>query len=400
MKWLSEWRSSFKFSRLELSGSLGDLGTFLPLVVAMALACRLDVGAILVCAGMMNIMTGLLFRQPIPVQPMKAIAAIAITEGLLADEIVASGLIMGVLMVALALLGTIDLINRAVPRAVVRGIQLGVGLKLAVKGVTWISGLPAVGNDSILLAVLATGVLLLLWARHQPAVVHVMLGGFLLLYLTRPEAYLGVEIALPQLHLQWPHTSTWLDGLLKAALPQAPLTILNSVVAVCALSADYFPGRGIPPRRMAASVGLMNLLCVPLGGIPMCHGSGGLAAQYLFGARTGGSVVMLGTLKVATGLAFGSTMLGLLGAYPRAILGPMLVLAGIELARAARDVIDSSGLVIALTTAAFILGVNTAAGVLVGCGLVGVFKLWRQGQGRLWPRAAEDESKKETTGAP
>ncbi len=400
MTWLSQWANSFKFSRLELSGSLGDLGTFLPLVVSMALACRLDVGAILVCAGLMNVMTGLMFRQPIPVQPMKAIAAIAITEGLLADEIVASGLLMGALMVALALLGAIDLINRVVPRAVVRGIQLGVGLKLAVKGVSWISGLPVVGADSILLAVLAAAILLLLWARRQPAVVHVMLGGFLLLYLTRPEAYQGIEIALPQLHLHWPSTSAWLDGLLKAALPQAPLTILNSVVAVCALSADYFPGRGIPPRRMAASVGVMNLLCVPLGGIPMCHGSGGLAAQYLFGARTGGSVVMLGALKVVAGLTFGSTMLGLLGAYPRAILGPMLVLAGIELARAARDVVGSSGLVIALATTAFILGINTAAGVLVGCGLVLAFKLWRRGQGHLWPHAAEAESQKETTGAP
>ena len=396
MKRLSQWIGSFRFSRLEFSGSLGDLGTFLPLVVAMALSCRLDVGAILVCAGLMNIMTGLLFRQPIPVQPMKAIAAIAITEGLLADEIVASGLIMGALMVTLALLGTMDFINRVVPKAVVRGIQLGVGLKLAVKGVSWISGLPTVGADSMLLAALAAGGLLLLWVRRQPAVIYVLLGGFLLLYLTRPEAYNGIEIALPQFHVHWPRTSAWLDGLLRAALPQAPLTILNSVVAVCALSADYFPGRGITPRRMAASVGVMNLLCVPFGGIPMCHGSGGLAAQYLFGARTGGSVVMLGVLKVGAGLAFGSTMLGLLGAYPKGILGPMLVLAGIELARAAREVVGSSGLVIALVTTAFILGINTAAGVLVGCGLAVMYRIWHLGQGRLWPHAPEAEPEKET----
>ena len=70
---------------------------------------------------------------------------------------------------------------------------------------------------------------------------------------------------------------------------------------------------------------------------------------------------MLGLLKVLTGLLFGSALLGLLQAYPTAILGPMLVLAGIQLARAARDMIGSRELGVVLATAAFILGVNTAA---------------------------------------
>ncbi|MFC1610086.1 putative sulfate/molybdate transporter, partial [Myxococcota bacterium] len=121
----------------------------------MTLVSPLNIGAILVCAGLMNILTGLLFKQPIPVQPMKAIAAIVITESLLPDELVAAGLLMGVLMVTLALSGAIDLINRWVPKAVVRGIQLGVGLKLTAKGAAWIGELPFVGSDSILLAVVA-----------------------------------------------------------------------------------------------------------------------------------------------------------------------------------------------------------------------------------------------------
>lgn len=395
MKRLSQWSGDFRFSRMELSGSLGDLGTFLPLVVAMALACRLDVGAILVCAGLMNVLTGLLFRQPIPVQPMKAIAAIAITEGLLADEIVASGIVMGVLMVTLALSGAIDLINRVVPKAVVRGIQLGVGLKLAEKGVQWIGGLPVLGADGILTAVLAAVILLFLWARRWPAVLYVFLGGFLLLYLDRPTAYQEVAFALPHVRFHWPETSAWVPALLKAALPQAPLTVLNSVVAVCALSADYFPGKGISPRRMAASVGLMNLLCVPFGGIPMCHGAGGLAAQHLFGARTGGSVVMLGLLKIAAGLLFGGALLSLLGAYPLGILGLLLVFAGIELARAARDLIGSPELVIALVTTAFILGINTAAGFVVGCGVAVMFGIWQRGWGRLRPPPVEADPGKE-----
>ena len=199
MKRYREWLNGFKFTRLEFSGSLGDLGTFLPLIIVMSLACRLDVGIILICAGLMNILTGLLFRQPIPVQPMKAIAAVAITESLVADQIVAAGLIMGVLMVTLALSGAIDLINRLVPRAVVRGIQLGVGLKLAQKGVSWISGLPVVGADSLLVAALAVVLLLFFLVRRQPAVLYVFLAGFLLLLFSNAQAYESMVFALPQI---------------------------------------------------------------------------------------------------------------------------------------------------------------------------------------------------------
>ncbi|HSA22165.1 MAG TPA: putative sulfate/molybdate transporter, partial [Myxococcota bacterium] len=147
------WLAGFRFDRLELSGSLGDLGTFLPLVVAMVLASRLDLGVVLVCAGLMNVATGLLFRQPVPVQPMKAIAAVAITEGLTQGELVASGLALGGIMLALSLTGAIGLLTRWVPRAVVRGIQLGVGLKLAVQGFASLGKLPWLGADCLLLGV-------------------------------------------------------------------------------------------------------------------------------------------------------------------------------------------------------------------------------------------------------
>ncbi len=383
----SSWWSGLRFSRLEFSGSLGDLGTFLPLVLAMVLASQLDLGMILICAGVMNILTGVLFHQPIPVQPMKAIAAVAITEKLLAGELTAAGLMMGALMVLLAVSGTISTIDRLVPRAVVRGIQLGVGLKLAARGVTWIGDLPLWGADSIALALCTVLIMLYLWARQKPAVLVMFLAGFLVLLLTRPEAFDGVRIALPHFQIHWPAATHWFPALLNAVIPQAPLTILNSVVAVCALSADYFPAQGISPKKMAVSVGIMNLLCVPLGGIPMCHGSGGLAAQYLFGARTGGSVVMLGLLKVGGGLLFGEALISLLHHYPVGILGPLLILAGIELARAARDAVDSQKWVICLATAAFILGINTAAGFLVGVSVALLLKLWQWGQGRWWPRS-------------
>lgn len=359
--------SPLRFTGRELSGGLGDLGTFLPLSVAMALTCGLNLGLVFIFAGLMNVLSGWWFRQPIPVQPMKAIATVAVAEKLTAGQITASGLTMGFLMVALAMTGLVDRAQRLIPRAVVRGIQAGIGIKLAWTGLQWLGPLPLIGWDSVVVAVVVTiGVVLL--HHRQPALLYVFAVGCVLLYLKSPGAYDGLCFVLPTFTLAWPKPDDWWMGLSRAALPQLPLTLLNSVIAVCALSEDYFPRRGIAPRTMAASVGLMNLLCVPFGGMPMCHGAGGLAAQYRFGARTGGSVIMLGAAKILAGLFMGGSLLAALQAYPKSILAVMVVAAGLTLAAAARH-IRGLAAVIALTTATAILATNTLLGFAVGCGL-------------------------------
>lgn len=366
------------FSWVEFSGSLGDLGLFIPLVVAMASIGKLDLAVILIAAGLMNIATGFIFRQPIPVQPMKAIAAVAITEGLTSGELMASGLLMGGLLLALALTGTIDILNKIIPKPLVRGIQLGVGLKLAEKGVGWIVELPAWGWNSITVSILTGVILLIFLVKNKAGLIFVFFAGFILLYLDNSTAYNGIMFSLPSFHFGWPEASEWKVGFLNGAIPQIPLTILNSVIAVCALSSDYFPKSGIKPNKMAASVGMMNLLCVPFGAIPMCHGAGGLAAQYTFGARTGGSVIMLGAAKIVVGLAFGGVILSLLDAYPYSILGPMLIFAGIELAKSCIDIKDKISFSIVLLTAACILKVNTSIGFSVGAGLYLGYWMWNQ----------------------
>jgi MFS superfamily sulfate permease-like transporter len=359
-----------RFSWTEISGSLGDLGLFLPLVVAMSIQNGLDMGGILIAAGLMNIATGLLFRQPIPVQPMKAIAAVAITEGLLQGELVAAGLIMGASLVVVSLTGAVDAITRLVPAPLVRGIQLGVGLKLAAKGANWVVDLPFFGWDSVVIALLAALLLLLCVSKEFPGLLFIFFGGFVLLWMEDVTAYENIAFGLPTIAFDWPAAPEWKVGLLRGAVPQLPLTMLNSVIAVCALSSDYFPERGISTRRMALSVGLMNLLCVPFSGMPMCHGAGGLAAQYRFGARTGGSVIMLGGVKLAAGLLLGAALIGILKDYPMSILGPMLIFAGVELARSCADAMTHKrSKAVVLLTAACILGSNTFIGFLVGAAL-------------------------------
>ncbi len=362
---------ALRFDPRELSGSLGDLGTFLPLAVAMALTCGMDLGLIFIFAGLMNVMTGLWLRQPVPVQPMKAIAAVAIAEGLSPGAIASAGMLTGAAVLALAMSGGIDRLVRLVPPAVIRGIQAGVGLKLAWKGLVWLGAMPVVGWDSWLVAGIVAAVVLFSLGRRQPVLLYIFVAGFGLLWLGHPDAYRGFTTQWPAFHVVQPTGREWWTGLSLGAVPQLPLTLLNSVIAVCALSSDYFPGRGIAPRRMAASVGLMNLLCVPFGGMPMCHGAGGLAAQYHFGARTGGSVVMLGGLKIAAGVLLGGMLLTTLRAYPVSILGVMVIVAGLTLAAAARAALrpttaDRLALPAFIATVAAILLWNTLGGFLIG----------------------------------
>jgi len=367
-----------RFDLKELSGSLGDLGTFLPLSVAMALTCGMDLGLIFIFAGLMNIATGLWFGQPIPVQPMKAIAAVAIAEGLTPGAIASAGLFMGLAVFALALLGGVDWIARTVPKPVIRGIQAGVGVKLAWTGVVWLGGLPAVGWDSWLIAAGAGGLVLLSAGRRQPVLLYLFVAGLAILAFTQAGFFRHATPGWPTFVLVAPGADEWWAGVTRGGIPQLPLTLLNSVIAVCALSGDYFPGRGVAPRRMAASVGLMNLLCVPFGGMPMCHGAGGLAAQHRFGARTGGSVVMLGAMKVAAGLLLGGVLLGALQHYPASILAVMVIAAGLTLARAARDALHGSALVVVAAMVVSTLLLNTLAAFVIGCAVAAALHGRRQ----------------------
>lgn len=363
----------------EWSASFGDLGTFLPLATAIAMTGSLDFGCILVFAGLMNLLSGWLFRQPIPAQPMKALAAVAITEQLSRGEIAAAGLMVAVCLILLAATGATEWAAQLVPRPVVRGIQLGIGLRLIAKGGEWLfglqwsglkfglaSGLPLVGMDSLLIAALVGTLLCAPRLRRLPLLLPVFIAGFVIALVSNSSGWTVFAATLPDLTPQWPITHEWSRGILCAGLPQLPLTLLNSVVAVCALSSDFFPCRGISSRRMAFQIGAINLLAIPFGALPMCHGAGGLAAHYRFGGRSGLSTILLGAMMVGAAILFGPGMVHLLASYPVSILAVMLILAGWTLGRVARDSMSGTDLVILVATLLPILLVNTAIGFVAG----------------------------------
>ncbi len=367
----SPWLS---FSLAEFGGALGDLGVFIPYLAGMVNRCGLQLGPALFCAGLMNVVTGLAFGIPMPVQPMKVIAAVAIGEGLNESQILAAGFITGVTMLALALTGLIAWLNRAIPKSVVRGLQLGLGLKLLIHGVGMIAGTTTlIGWDSIGLGVLCALIVLVLYnSRRIPAALVIFGLGLVALLASQrsllSQTHVGMSWRMPDLS----SLDDWRKGFLLGAIPQIPLTTLNSVIAVCVLSADLFPKRPAAPGRVAVSVALMNLLCCPVGGMPMCHGSGGLAAQYRFGARTGGSMVMIGVAKMALAILLGGSLLIWLQQYPQSVLGVLLVFSGLELAMVCRDQTARVSFFVMAATAGMCLAANTAVGFVVGWAVAGM----------------------------
>jgi MFS superfamily sulfate permease-like transporter len=372
-----------RLDRREIAGSLGDMGTFLPLLVGMAAQNGLDFAAALFFAGLFNIVTGLLFAIPMAVQPMKAIAAVALTEGLTVPQILAAGATVSAIVLLLGLTGLIDWLNRAIPKSVVRGLQLALGLSLLMKGLQMVAGTKVLAaSDSYLTGLLAGVVVLALFSsRTAPAALVLFVAGIGLAIWKQPAAAasIGIRLSLPA----WspPGWQDFVSAFPRAALPQIPLTTLNSVIAVCALSSDLFPDRPAGPRKVAISVGIMNLVSAWFGGMPMCHGAGGLAGQYRFGARTNGSILFLGAAKMVIAVLFGASLMNLCRVFPSSVLGVMLAVSGIELGLVARDQTRRADAFTMLLTAGACLALNNIAlgfglGLALGwCLRLGAFRL-------------------------
>jgi len=359
----------WRWNREELAGSLGDLGTFLPLLVAMSAQCGLSFPAALFFAGAFNVITAFTFGIPMAVQPMKAIAAIALAEGLGAGEIVAAGMWVSVVVLVLGLSGALTWIQRSIPIAVVRGLQLALALTLLMRGLKSVApGADLWASDGLGFAILAgVAVLLLRDSRRVPVALVLFLSGISIVWVTAPQAFASIRLEPWWPTLALPTTAEFRAAWWSAAVPQVPLTLLNSVVAVCALSVDMFPTRPAPPTKVAVSVGLMNLLAGPFGAMPMCHGAGGLAGQHRFGARTGSSILGLGVAKMLLAVLFGASLTAACGVFPASILGVMLVASGLELGAAARELGGTRTHAVALLTVAGCLALdNFALGFGIG----------------------------------
>ena len=349
---------------LECSGACGDLGTFIPHVVgAMTVAGLAPVGVLLGFAVFL-IATGLFYGLPLPVQPMKAISAVILTGGLRPGEVAGAGVIMGVVLLVLGITGWIGRLARVIPQSVSAGLQLGLGLLMGVIGLKLILETPWIGFGSLALLFALTRV------PRCPAA-PLALGVAMLAGWATGNTGMASEVAVtpgaPHLVVpSWPEV--W-RSFQVAVLPQLSLTLTNAVIVTASLSRQLFPSTGsiATERRLALSSGLANVLLCPFGAMPMCHGAGGLAAQFRFGARTGLAPIIFGAVLLVLAVGFADDAAALFALIPIGAVGSLLIFAGTDLA-ISRRLFDGkpSCLWVIGATALATVTVNPALGLILG----------------------------------
>ncbi len=381
----------YKFNRLELAGSLGDLGTLLPLALGMILVNGLNPQGLFLAVGIFYVISGAYFGVTVPVQPMKVIAAYAIATGLSSKQVQASGLLMALFLFIIGITGAITLIGRYIPKPVVRGVQLSTGTLLMAQGVKFILGkstfqvlqdaaepflsVQSVGSLPIGIIIGSVGgILTFLFINNKrfPAGLLLIAGGTLIgLFLGVPENLkrLSFAIGLPKLlPYGYPSKADLTFALLVLVLPQIPMTIGNAVVANVDLSREYFGDKSkkVTYRASCISMALANLLSFFLGGMPLCHGAGGLAAHYRFGARTPGSNIIIGSVFILLSILFGKNALAVTYLIPMSVLGILLLFAGSQLGLTILDIREKKDLFVVLMMLGITLASNLAAGFVVG----------------------------------
>jgi SulP family sulfate permease len=382
------------FNRMEFAGSLGDLGVVLPLAIGMILVNGLDPSGLFFSTGLFYIFTGLYFGITTPVEPMKVIGAYAIATAMTPQQIMASGILMGACLLVIGATGAIALISKYTPKAVIRGVQLSTGTLLMAEGIKFMIGktrlqvlhqmaepylaVQQLGPVPVGLVIGILGAaltLLLLDNKRTPAGLMIVGTGVLIGLLMGARQGLGdirPGLYLPRiLPLGFPEGPDFTFALLALVLPQMPMTIGNAVIAEMDLSISYFgtAARRVTGKALCVSMALGNFLSALLGGMPLCHGAGGLAAHYRFGARSAGSNLIIGAIFILLTLLLGNHILALFNLIPMAILGVLLVFAGSQLALTVLDIKERKDLFVVVTILGITLATNLAAGFLVGIAL-------------------------------
>ncbi len=315
-----------RFNLEEVAGAVGDYGTLLPIVLGVAIVSNVELSHILLFFAAWYILTGLFYKLPMPVEPMKAVGAIVIAEGLTQHEITAAGIILGVLFFSLGVFKGMSFLKKKVPKSIVRGIQAGLALILIRTSLGYIT-------DDIFLASLGIVIIIVFFifstifkVPNVSSILVLLLGvvaGFWI-HGTPPVNIMSrPELIIPSL-------GDIKNGGWILALPQVPLTITNAILATSLLFQDTLK-TNVSPDKISKTTGLMNFTSVFFGGFPMCHGAGGLAAQYRYGARTGGSNIISGLILLPVALFFAGPQF--VSIIPVGVFGALLVFVAIEIGR-------------------------------------------------------------------
>ncbi|MFX0032787.1 MAG: putative sulfate/molybdate transporter [Promethearchaeota archaeon] len=313
--------SQKKFSLRELGGALGDWGTLIPFIIGYVSIVEFNPAGIFLTLGITNIILGIRFNLPLPVQPQKTIGAIALSQKWNVNLVISTGFGTGIVWTLLGFSKTLNKIVKKIPLVTVRAVQLGLGLILGWTAITLII-------DNIILGLISMIIIVLfINSKRIPSAIILVILGIILLFYTSSIVLTDIKFTLPHFDFFIPDLGNIIIGMILAGFAQLFLTLTNVMIATIVLIEDLFPEKEvkISANSLALNMGVMNLVNPFLGGIPLCHGSGGLAAQYAFGARTGGSMILEGIIEIILGLFFSDTLLLIFSKFPSAIFGAMLL---------------------------------------------------------------------------
>ena len=381
-----------RFNRHELAGSLGDLGVLLPISAGLIMVNGIDPERLFLGVGLYYIAAGLYFRTTVPVQPMKVISSMAIAMALPKEQIFVAGLLMGVMLLIIGLTGTMTRLARYIPKPVVRGVQLSTGLLLMAQGARFVMGSSSfqVANNAaepflavqtlgpvplnwLLAAVAFVATFFLLDSRKIPAALVVVAFGLAtgLILHNGGEPYHQASALPTFLPEGLPSVATFTTALFVLALPQLPMTLGNAVVANADLAQELFgeDAARTTNKSLCLSMGLANVGSFLIGGMPMCHGAGGLATHYRFGARSSGSNLIIGVAFAGLALFLGEQAGMVARMIPMSVLGVLLFFGGGQLALMILDMRERGELFVCLSIAAVTLAANLAVGYVVGAGI-------------------------------
>lgn len=397
-------------SRQEISGAFGDVGILFPLALSLILVNGLNPTSVFLSVGLVYIAAGLFFRIPMPVQPLKAVASIAIGGALSAELVGAAGLLTGITLLLLSVTGAITLLGRLFSTPVIKGIQLTLGLILMKSGLD-LTMRPQVVADSpvavipvgtleipagALLGLISITILLLLLRKPLlPASLALLAGGLplgLLIGAHPNIAWTDLGPVMPTVAL--PQLSALGTAFFLLVLPQLPLSVGNSIFSTADVAREYYGNQAarVTPRALCLSIGLANLGAGLIGGMPVCHGAGGLTAHYRLGARTPLASIVIGATCLVLALVFGKVVAPLLSVMPFAVLGALLLYVGWRHMGLVVKVRQYSDALIILPVAAVSLlannlAVGVALGVIIDWGLRAAFRRFGN---RAWPTVAND----------
>lgn len=362
-----------RYDRMEWAGAFGDLGTLIPFIAAYIGVLKMDPFGVLFAFGMAMLVAGLYYKTPIPVQPMKAIGAVAALQAVQSAivtpaAVYSAALITGIAWLFLGLTGLAARLAKMVPPTVVVGIVFGLGFGFMLQGIKMMQG------DWLIAVIAGSGTLLLMGNKKVPAMFVLLAFGAAVGLMQDPAlldalSQTGIAFHTPTFALNELSWNQFLVGAVLLALPQLPLTLGNAVIAIKEENNRLFPHRAVTESGISISTGIMNMFSAAVGGVPMCHGAGGMAGHIAFGARTGGSVVILGGVLLVLAFFFSDSVDLLFRIFPAAVLGVILFLTGAQLALGTSAFPAERGArAVVLLTAALCMW-NVGAGFVVGIAL-------------------------------